>query len=722
MMSSPNSRDIVLPETISEVFDSDSSQIRSAVVDRVSSKRPNMVLASTYMFPEAAEAGYLMQLWLNGSGGSHSGQWHSLFINSGTEGLSTFIKYCRNKVNRERPLVPCRILVLDTTGTSTFALGHDVPDLRSHRSDGIAVCEAVADFREKLAVHAWDSLVIFADGLDQPAIDEVEASVQSDAHDAVVAWGVLTDARAMERLPEVSSDADVIIVGEAITRRQIPSGVVAMTPRAFDLWNNPTDCVAHVSTFGGNGLAISMIRDELCTRVSPTGAQRRALERMRRSALVRRARLRLHANTWQTRAMDLAGINIEFDSADGVTYGARGRTFVDLASGAGPAYRGHNRVSLTDLAAPPCGSGVDRLEKRLQALTGLDILLPAVSGATAVDMAILAALYARPGKRVIVTVQGNYSGKGAISVSVSRTSNHFRDLDADAFRPFLADVIEIPIDDVRELDEVLGRDDVALVWLEPVQGLDCVLVPDSVIDAVNRNRRPGGYLVGVDEVLTGLWRVDSDRFLASDRRYEAIDICALSKGLSNAIVPIGAAMLSAEVFAGIEANSPRAATWLREHFRNDFSAGLAEHALGDVQNEFSGREDVEAALKEALTRASQSRVFSGFRQYGLQSRLILSPRLWGVSRRREMVDHYEAVVARLLAHSCGAITLQLRILPCVATPEYEELVKSLKSVGAYLEGLSRTKLYTTTAARSFLGVFNELLVIMTAAVEKRRGI
>lgn len=717
----PNSRDGALAGEISTAIDPDSTAIRIAVAHSVAHLRPTMVLASAYAFPEAAESGYLMQQWLR-SGGFGSARWHSLFVNSGTEALSTFIKYSRNRVNRTQRLRACAILTLDVTGTSTFSLGHDVPGLRSCHSDGIVVCRTVVEFLERIAIDHWDSVMIFIDRLDQHELDQILVSIPPKAPNSILAWGVLTDVAAMERLPSLTEDADAVIVGEAITRGQLPGGVVAMTHSTFDLWNNPVDSVAHVSTFGGNGLAVSLIRDELHARVTPNRPQRRAIERMRRSKVVRRARLRLHGNTWQTRAMDIAGINIDFDSAHGIRYRAGDRTYVDLASGAGPAYRGHNRLPLT-IITPELrpDEGTDRLESRLQSLTGLDVLLPAVSGATAVDAAILAALYARPGRHTIVTVRGNYSGKSAVSLSVSRTSTHFRDLDVDAFRPSLPQVEELSIDDVDRLDEILDRDDIALVWLEPIQGLDCIEVPKLIVDSIRRHKRPGGYLVGVDEVLTGIWRADSANFLASAPWGPFIDICALSKGLSNAIVPIGAAMVSSEVFAAVRTSSPAAADWLRTHFHNDFAAELADYGLGEASKEMSGRESVETSLDAALGRASRSRIFSGYHRFGLHSRLVLSASLWGVARRPETVDLYEAIVARLLARRCGAVTLQLRVLPCIATPEHEALVASLDSVGKYLEGLSRTKLYTETISSSVLGGVTELLIFMTALVENRRG-
>lgn len=693
---------------------------RAVLAERVAAKLPNMVLASTYVAPDGAVAAFLLHRLLS-RGDSTRVSWHTVFLNSGVEALGTVVKYLRNRHNRQSTDRACRILVLDPTETAHFAFGHAVPGLTDTGADGIEIVTTISEFVGAL-VAEWDSYVVVADGLsaaDAARVREALATTGARAH--AVAWGILDDEAALDTLRDAVPECDLVFFGEVCTAGEVPCGVVSFTRTAFALWNNPLDSVAHVSTFGGNGLALQLLC-ETVTRWRPTDRyERGAIDRMRRSAVVRSARLRMHSNTWQTRAIDIASINLIFDRADGVAYHAGARRYVDLASGAGPAFRGHNRQSPELIAtAGTAGDETAQLAGKLGVLTGLPVLLPAVSGQSAVDNAVLAALSCRPGRGTIVTLRGNYSGKGPISMALSRTSSFFRDRDSFAFAPYPVEVIEADIDDLEGLRRTLRRDDIALVWLELVQGYDCVEVPRPVLDEIQRCRAPSGYLVGVDEVFTGFWRCDPDNFLFGTGRGVQPDVVAISKGLSDALVPIGAALISAEVFAELRRLAPPLAHWLREHYRNDMAAALALAAIEEAEGNRKGAQEVAAALEDMLARAAHSPLFDGYHRAGLLGRLVLSPRAIGANPRPSVRNYAEAVIARLVAQHCGAITLQLRLAPCTAGDYSAELVATLADVGAYLQRLPRWTV-DRTALLTLFGTLGRELGASAVRVRESRS-
>ncbi|WP_106396572.1 aminotransferase class III-fold pyridoxal phosphate-dependent enzyme [Actinocorallia populi] len=681
-----------------EALSRDQSLARERLVRMVEEKRPNMVLASTYVPPDGAVACYLLHRLLS-RGDTTGVRWHSVFVNSGVEALGTVVKFLRNRANRLMGRT-ARIGVLDPTSTCRLAFVPGAAD------DGITL---LPDGGEADGV---DALIVVLDGL--PRADAERAVTAARRSGAVVAVGVLRDAGALKRLTEDTLGADAVFLGESCVQGQIPCGTVSFTRAMFSLWNNPDDCVAHVSTFGGNALALELLTETLLGLRPPSRAEAGAITRMRRRPLVRRTRLRMHGNTWQTRAIDLAGINMGFDRADGVIYRSGKRRYIDLASGAGPAFRGHNRQSPQVVSEAGKGGGTEALEDMLAELTGLPVMLPAVSGASAVDLAVLAALRARPGRGTVVTLTGNYSGKGPLSLVLSRTSKHFRDRDADAFQPFPVRVVEVAADDVEALRRAVRRDDVALVWMEPVQGLDCVEIPAHVLAEVGRGRDERGYLVGFDEVLTGFWRARPEGFLAGGPLRP--DIVALSKALSDALVPVGATMITQDVYDAVRSAAPETARWLRRHHRNDLGAALALAALMDERERDTA--EVEAALADALEKASRSPVFGGYRRTGLLGRLVLSPRLVGENPDPRLVDHFEAVIARLLARKAGLITLQLRVLPCTAGPGDADLIDGLGRLGDFLERLTRPAVLRAMGETTLRSFAREAAVLLIRSRER----
>ncbi|MFI6170553.1 aminotransferase class III-fold pyridoxal phosphate-dependent enzyme [Nocardia sp. NPDC051052] len=701
-------------------FHGNHDRVRAVLAERVAAKSPNMVLASTYVPPDGAVAAYLLHRMFSG-GDSIGTAWHSVFVNSGVEAVGTVLKYLRNRHNRGAGDGACRILVLDPTGTARYAFGHAVPGLQALVADGMVIVGAIEEFLRRLDA-GWESCVVIADGLAPDAVAPVRAALAAARErGAVVAWGLLGDEAALDTLRGSLAAADLVFFGEVAVGNEMPCGTVSFTREMFALWNNTMDSIAHVSTFGGNGLAMHMVTETLM-RWRPTNRhERAAIERMRCNRFARSARLRMHSNTWQTRAIDLAAINLTFDQADGVNYRLGGRTYTDLASGTGPAFRGHN-VQSTDaiLTAGTIGDETPRLEAKLAELTGLPIMLPAVSGQSAVDNAILAALCCRPGRATVITCRGNYSGKGPMSLALSRTSSFFRDRDEHAFSPYPVDVIEVDIDDAEGLRRALRRDDIALVWLEVVQGYDCVEIPQSVLEEIEHRRAAAGFLVGVDEIFTGFWRCDIDNFLTCAGRGMRPDLVALSKALSDALVPIGAALISAEVFDQMSRAAPDMAYWLRTHYRNDMAAALARAAIEAAEHDRRGAADIEAAMDAMLRRAARSPLFEGYRRVGLLGRLVLSPRAIGARPRPSVQNYAEAVVARLIVKRCGAITLQMRIAPSTAGDGADELIAAMAEVGEFLERLPRWTVDRTTL-NSLLGMAGREIAVALLRVRERYG-
>ncbi|MFE9581129.1 aminotransferase class III-fold pyridoxal phosphate-dependent enzyme [Nocardia sp. NPDC006044] len=690
---------------------------RAMLAKRVAAKAPNMVLASAYIPIDGAVAGYLLHRILS-RGGKTGTQWHSVFVNSGVDAVGTVLKYVRNRTNRTQSGTSCRILALDLTGTIAHASGHAVPGLRSLVDDGMQIVADVSSFALR-AADSWSAYLVVCDGLDDR--ERIRVRDVLAGRKSVVAYGALRDEAAFAQICATPPDRDIVFFGEVCVKGQIPCGTVSFTRSAFGLWNNLADSIAHISTFGGNGIAVEMLCDTLTERCPLDHRAAAVVDRIRHQPIVRRARLRMHANSWQTRNIDIGGVNLTFDKADGVSYISGDRRYVDLASGAGPAFRGHNMQS-PDVIASIGGTGreTELLEKKLAALTGLPVMLPSISGASAVDNAILTALSARPGRGTVVTLHGNYSGKGPMSIAVSRTSPFLRELDHHPFRPYPVQIVEVPMDDLAMLRTTLRRTDIALVWMEAVFGADCLEIPEAVLDEIAQARESSGYLVGYDEIFSGFWRGDPGHFLASAAHGLPADLIAVSKGLSDSLVPIGATMVSARVLDDMIASAPAMASWLRSHYRSDFGAGLALAALEEVDGRASGAELVQA-LESMLANASRSPMFTGYRRVGLFGKLFVRrpPRIFG-PLRRYLEDYFDVLISRILATRCGVILLGMRVLPCTAGGHDAELIRALDETGRYLAQLNRLRFLRTmvTSALHFAALETATILV---SVRERLG-
>jgi taurine--2-oxoglutarate transaminase len=101
------------------------------------------------------------------------------------------------------------------------------------------------------------------------------------------------------------------------------------------------------------------------------------------------------------------------------------------------------------------------------------------------------------------------------------------------------------------IDE-LGRDEVAAVILEPDAGSNGIVAPDSYWPAVRRHTRERGIPLIADEVMSGFGRCGE--WFAWQRYGDAgqPDVITLAKGLTGAMLPLGAVVLSAPLARRLE--------------------------------------------------------------------------------------------------------------------------------------------------------------------------
>jgi taurine--2-oxoglutarate transaminase len=100
----------------------------------------------------------------------------------------------------------------------------------------------------------------------------------------------------------------------------------------------------------------------------------------------------------------------------------------------------------------------------------------------------------------------------------------------------------------RRIDQ-LGAGNVAAVIVEPNAGSNGIVAPDSYWPAVREHTRQRGVTLIADEVMSGFGRCGE--WFAWQRHGEAgrPDVITLAKGLTGAMLPLGAIILSADIAA-----------------------------------------------------------------------------------------------------------------------------------------------------------------------------
>lgn len=262
---------------------------------------------------------------------------------------------------------------------------------------------------------------------------------------------------------------------------------------------------------------------------------------------------RRHVNSGFAKLADVLGFPIEAYSNGSLVYDEFGASYLDCG-GYGVFILGHRHPRIVEAVNSqlqqhplatrsflnaPLAIASESLANACP--TGLEYVFFTNSGAEAVEVGIkLARLN---GKDKIIAMQGGFHGKtmGALSV----TSRLFY---RKPFFPLLQGVQFIPYGEAEVLKKALEEfGEQAAVILEPVLGEGGVIVPPGkyLKEVENLCREFGAFLI-LDEIQTGLGRLGS--WWGRDFEEITPDVMLVGKGLSGGVMPVGAAVATAEAF------------------------------------------------------------------------------------------------------------------------------------------------------------------------------
>lgn len=663
-----------------------------------------MLLAGTYVNAESAKLAYLLsRLVGNGTGRQH--RHLTFFGNSTVEALSGAVKLARHTSVRRRRDDGGRVIIIDPTGIFDRFLSPTTTTTEKALAPGVVCVASLAAAAEHLRAGAWSAAAIVR----TPTTERGASDFLHTARSTGALRIVINSELSLDH-PSLFSDmpeGDVYVFGETLADRQVPFGCFTMTRSAYSVWHNSRDSTLHTSTFGGNGLCLAVVLDALARRglINPEDS-----ELFHQADIDMSARLRLfkrNVNPHIAAGMEAFGFAFDIvDAHGGRLRFADGRTVLDCGGGTGANLRGHNPKQVVTAVLRdhnPTEDYFQRLTGKLHELAGYPRAIPAVSGATAVDAAVAMAMLANRDKAAIVTFNGNYSGKSLISLNLSKYGPQSVETDRDAFRPYYHKVHYIdPFSKTArtQLRSLLAGGDIGLVWFEAIQGMQCKPLPQAIIETVACMREPAGFLIGVDEVMTGVWRAGND-FLYHRKLPLRADVVSLAKPLSDMVLPFGAALTTEEVYNRALSARPEIVETHESYYRCGLSAQIAWNALNEASSTDAQLRlhRSRQALRDGLENvADASPLFDGVAGQGSLLRLVPRQHWFPVKARSTIGRILELAISEIILQRCGVLIAQLRLFPALVA-DTSDIEEALSRLGDGTANLTPAAVYRHTLRR-----------------------
>jgi acetylornithine/succinyldiaminopimelate/putrescine aminotransferase len=359
---------------------------------------------------------------------------------------------------------------------------------------------------------------------------------------------------------------DIVVFDESFTDRQVPFAAFTASPALYGQWMKPGRSTFHSTTFQPN--TISSLHFLRCLRAAdPEFHATVAVELgwIERDPGHCAALLGALYSPSLRRAINVLGFASPDTHAAGHYVEAAGRKIFDGVAGVASSIRGHNPEAYPEEIAGlgDLPDGLELLSARLTELTGLEHVVPAVSGAGAVENALRLGLAAQFPKRYVLAFRGGFGGKTLLALTGTANASYKVHLD-----PLYEHVIYLDLFAPTALDDLeaaLQRYPVAVVQLELIQAVGGVRpVPVPVLRYLEVQKARWGYLLFVDEVQTGMYRTGP--FTLSGQVGVRPDLLTIGKGTSDMVFPFALTLYSAAVHERLHAAQPGLPEALRRRY------------------------------------------------------------------------------------------------------------------------------------------------------------
>jgi acetylornithine/succinyldiaminopimelate/putrescine aminotransferase len=362
---------------------------------------------------------------------------------------------------------------------------------------------------------------------------------------------------------------DIVVFDESFVDGQVPFAAFTTRKDLYDPWTTRGRSTFHSTTYQPN--AISSMHFLHCLQEADPAfwsAVSSELERITHDQVYRASLLAALYSPALARAIAALALDTSAVQTAGHYIVAGGRKVFDGVAGVACSVRGHNPASyvreVESLAGLPDYQRA--VADQLRKLTSLECMLPAVSGANAVENALRMALVAQFPRRFILAFQGGFSGKTLLALAGTANPSYKTHLD-----PLYEDVIYLDPFATTALDDLeaaLRDHSVAVVQLELIQAVGGVRpLPPEILDYLQAHKSRWGYLLFVDEVQTGMYRTGP--FTLSARLGLTPDLLTVGKAACDMMFPFALTLYSTALANRVEEMQPDLVGCMRRKFGYD---------------------------------------------------------------------------------------------------------------------------------------------------------
>jgi len=512
------------------IFQPASPTLIDLLKEKQFSSEPTFVFPTKYISSQAAKVGYLLSHHVNLRRRKKTIH-RSFYAGSHLDAVSGVVKLMRHNHWLKSKGCQGRILIYDKR-PELKSFFH--PLSRSEESvlvRGVFFTKSTAMTEEFLKNEDWIGFICCYDGTEtKEEIDTLFALCKQKNIIKALDESQVKNWYEENRNFSLTNPPDITVFGENLTNWQVPFGAFTTVAEVYEPWNSITTCLTHSSSYTGNTISLSMVL-KLFSEYHLGNVTVLPLTLSRKQKYEMYATFVNPQIAWIFYTSGLSP-EIKLAKGSGLLIESEGKEMeiLDGAAGSGCSLRGHNPEGILEEVLNKHNSSRNywgELSDKLKILSNMSYVFPAASGSSATDIAVILALLANPKRTRIITFKNNYSGKSLISLNLSRFK-YFQ----EPFHPFYFDLIEIDpfAPNAKEiLYQELTSKNLALIWFEILQGQNLDMIPHEIIDLINTHKKAGGYLVGVDEILTGFFRTGD--FLCSQNLVLEPDLIAIAKGI-----------------------------------------------------------------------------------------------------------------------------------------------------------------------------------------------
>jgi acetylornithine/succinyldiaminopimelate/putrescine aminotransferase len=437
---------------------------------------------------------------------------------------------------------------------------------------------------------------------------------------------------------------DIVIFDESFVDLAVPFSAFAARKTLFNHWNRRGKTTFHSTTYQPN--TISSLHFMRCLAQADPDFYAAATEELRAidaDITVRGDYFRRLYSPSLYRLIHMTGFDTADIIADGDFVRVRGQRVFDAVSGVACSVRGHNPAAYAEEMRTLGGQRDCEAEvaERLEKSTNLECMLPAVSGATAVENALKLALVAQHPRSHVLALKAGFGGKTLLALTGTANPRY-----KERINPLYPDVLYVdPFADDAEgqIDGVLAKFPVAVVQVELIQAVGGVRrVPVHVIRHLEARRQQGGYLLLVDEIQTGMHRTGP--FTLSGEMRLSPDLLLLGKGTSDMMFPFALVLYSGAVRDKVMKANPDLPAAIRKRYSYEFGYRTVLNVLHRAEELSLGqRVAASSALFARLLREglSSCQAVREVRVYGLLIGIELNDKCWpGRLFRRQLHSLY----------------------------------------------------------------------------------